>query len=333
MQIYEIMQKQPVNEIGIPNAVKNLSQKVVQKYPGLSDQAIMAKAANVGQAINRAGTAVGNAVGTAATGVKNAVTPYANLIGKGLNAASNQYIKSKTGVDVAAQTRPAGSPYGTARAGAASMNEPLIAQQAKSQMALWYKSLQTLMQQQGVSAPGQLNPASKQEMKRNLWNQLHKNFMQGLVGNNYTQLKKYVDRQAQAEAAQISDNIKVALAPILDLENPLPDPQTQLQQWTSLAKAAYQAMSLAQFRPAKSVYDWSPESEAKRQATIAMLKQKLLQPMLAQDAKEKIVSQLKLLQNPPQTAADLNLGGQPLNPNDPTDAQILALLRAQGKIQ
>jgi hypothetical protein len=329
MQIYEIMQKQTVNEIGIPNAINNLSQKLVQKYPGLSDQALKAKAANVGQAINQAGTAVGNA----ATGVKNAVKPYTDLIGKGLNTAANNYIKSQTGVDVGAQTRAPGSPYGTARAGAASMNEPLIAQQAKSQMALWNKSLQTLMQQQKVTSPTQLSPANKQEMKRNLWNQLHRNFMQGLVGNNYTQLKKYVDRQAQGEAAKISDDIKVALAPIFDLENTLPNPQTQLQEWTSLIKAAYQAMSLVQFRPAKSVYDWSPEAEAKRQATVSMLKQKLLQPMLAQDVKDKITSQLKLLQNTPQTAADLNLGGQPLNPNDPTDAQIIALLRAQGKIQ
>lgn len=187
------------------------------------------------------------------------------------------------------------SKYGpAAQQQAAKMSEPVIQQQAEKELAIWNASVLNLLRQNGVSSPAQLDRTTKQSLARTLVNQLHKNFMQNKVGADYKTLPKLVDLAKQPEAQALVKNIQTALNSILNFNAPAQDKQTQLAQWIALSRAAYNAMSMIQFHPSK-------QTVAKTQ-----------------------VPDLK--QNPDGT---YSIGGQKLNPKDPTDAKIIQRINAQ----
>jgi hypothetical protein len=197
----------------------------------------------------------------------------------------------KIGTDVPA------TPYKYGPAGqqqAAKMSEPAIQLQAEKEMANWNASILNLLKQNGVSSPAQLDRATKQSLATTLVNQLHKNFMQQRLGSDYKSLPRLIDVKKQPEAQAAVKDIQVALNSILNFNTPAQDKQTQLAQWLALSRAAYNAMSLVQFHPSKS--------------TMAQTR----------------VPELK--QNPDGT---YSIGGQKLNPADPTDAKIIQKIQAQ----
>lgn len=167
--------------------------------------------------------------------------------------------------------------YGAAQDMAAKVNEPLIKQQAKAAMDKWNKSLANL------SKTGGLTPANKAAMQRGLWREVHNNMMRGRLGNNFKTLPKQVwpEPNVQKKAEEIVSNVEQAFNTIANSMT-----GTTLQDWESLTRGAYQAMSLAQFESTRSHQTLSKEEEARRQIEIDKLKVEIVD-------KEKRVEEIK----------------------------------------
>lgn len=222
---------------------------------------------------------------------ENALGAFASGAGKALGVSGDvsDAISSMGG------SGPADAKYGPAAGQqAAKMAEPVIQQQAEKELAIWNASVLNLLKQNNVSSPSQLDRATKQSLATTLVNQLHKNFMQNKVGTNYKTLPKLVDVKKQSEAQTTVSSIQSALNAILNFNAPAQDKKTQLAQWMALGRAAYHAMSLVQFHPSKQT----------------MVKTQV--PDLKQNSD-----------------GSYSIGGQKLNPADPTDAKIIQKIQAQ----
>jgi anti-sigma28 factor (negative regulator of flagellin synthesis) len=249
--------------------------------------------------------------------------------------------------------------FGAARGMAAKVNEPLIKQQAKAAMDKWNKSL--------ASLPGGLTPANKTAMQRGLWREVHNNMLRGKLGNNFKSLPRQVwpEPNVQKEAEEIVSSLEQAFNLIANRMT-----ETTLQDWESLARSAYQAMSLAQFESVRSHQTLSKEEEARRQVEIDKLKAEIVEKerrveeiksqiaagnytvqtkAIAQNAIKDLdatrAALLDLTMNkapgqspgrspaaPSAAAPAMSFGGEPQDPNDPATARLMAMAKAQGKI-
>jgi len=222
---------------------------------------------------------------------ENALGAFASGAGKALGVSGD--------VSGAVASIGGGSPtpykYGPAgQQQAAKMSEPVIQLQAEKESANWNASILNLLKQNGVSHAAQLDRATKDSLAKTLVNQLHKNLMQQKLGIDYKTLPKLVDPTKQADAQNIVKQIQTALNNILNFNAPAQDKKTQLAQWTELSRAAYNAMSLAQFFPSK------------------------------QTMKQTRVPELTQNQD-----GTYSIGGNKLNPNDPVDAKMIQKIQAQ----
>lgn len=182
-----------------------------------------------------------------------------NVLGTALGAAASG-AASALGVsgDVSAAFGsigggPAASGYGDARRKAAAAAKPLIDANAKKEMQNWNAAVADLVKQKQVQKASQLDTSSKMALRRDLFNRLHKVFMQGRLGNNYIQeLPTSVDKLRQPEARDLVNRLNLATQAIMNFNREAATPEEQLKQWQTLSQTAYDAMSLTQFYPATS---------------------------------------------------------------------------------
>lgn len=258
----------------------------------------LAKGATAMKSLPAAGAAVGKALGTIAT------------------AKAGQYVQQKTGIS------PGGveaNPYGDQESQAAQAAKPVIAQQSKEQQKLWNTAINKMQQAQNVVTPMQLNSSSKAELGRSLNTQLHRNLLQNKLGSDYRQLSRFVDNDpdTQTKAKQIIDDIDTALQGISGALVKYKSADQSKLDWDLLANAAYEAMSLVQFRPGRGQAPTAAKSAAGQQNPVQAAQTNLIQTsgvtpsMLAQI--QAIVGQLPATRsNDPTTQAYLQaLGFKP----------------------
>ena len=149
---------------------------------------------------------------------------------------------------------PAASGYGDARRkAAAAAAKSSIEAMAKREMQSWNTAVADLVKQKQVQDAKQLDTSSKMKLRRDLFNRLHKVFMQGRLGNNYIQaLPTSVDKLRQPEAKDLVNRLTLEARDIMNFNKPSSSPEEQLKQWQTLSQTAYDAMSLTQFYPATS---------------------------------------------------------------------------------
>jgi hypothetical protein len=147
---------------------------------------------------------------------------------------------------------PAASGYGDARRKAAAATaKTSIEAMAKREMQSWNAAVADLVKQKQVQKASQLDTSSKMALRRDLFNRLHKVFMQGRLGNNYIQeLPTSVDKLRQPEAKDLVNRLNLATQAIMNFNKEAATPEEQLKQWQNLSQTAYDAMSLSQFYPA-----------------------------------------------------------------------------------
>ena len=150
-------------------------------------------------------------------------------------------VFDKTGQDIAR------GPEAEQRARA--MSKSMIATQAATNQKLWNQGVATMMRQAGVGSAAQLDPTSRQSLNINLSNQLHKNFLQGMI-KDYKQLAAAVEvpkpPSQTPPATEVIPAIEAAMDQIASLRN-IDNPQASTADWQKLATAAYDAMALLQF--------------------------------------------------------------------------------------
>lgn len=172
-------------------------------------------------------------------------------------------VFDKTGQDIAR------GPEAEQRARAASKS--MIATQAATNQKLWNQAVANMMKQTGAGSAAQLDPTSRQSLTINLSNQLHKNFLQGMI-KDYKQLAAAVEvpkpPSQTPPATEVVPAIEAAMNQIASLEN-MDKPQASTADWQKLATAAYDAMALLQFhskagaeQAARSVRAADPQTDA-----------------------------------------------------------------------
>ena len=139
------------------------------------------------------------------------------------------------------------NPYGDQRAAAAKASAPLISQQARQELAKWNKAVASTVKQAGVAGLAQLPPASRNALELSLMNQVTSNFLQGKLGKDYRQLPKWLEPDAQQEAAAQIAKLDNAIKAIMNFDAPKSGPEAELQRWQDLAQATYDMRSLMQF--------------------------------------------------------------------------------------
>jgi hypothetical protein len=144
------------------------------------------------------------------------------------------------------------SAYGDARQKAAAQAaKPLIAAMAKQEMQAWNVAVADLVKQKQVQKASQLDASSKMALRRDLFNRLHKVFMQDRLGDNYLkELPTSVDKLRQPAAKDLVNRLNLATQAIMNFNKEAATPEEQLKQWQNLSQTAYEAMSLPQFYPA-----------------------------------------------------------------------------------
>jgi hypothetical protein len=144
------------------------------------------------------------------------------------------------------------SAYGDARQkAAAAAAKPMIATVAKQEMQAWNVAVADLVKQKQVQKASQLDASSKMALRRDLFNRLHKVFMQGRLGDNYLkELPTSVDKLRQPAAKDLVNRLNLATQAIMNFNKEAATPEEQLKQWQNLSQTAYEAMSLPQFYPA-----------------------------------------------------------------------------------
>ena len=163
----------------------------------------------------------------------------AKAVGSHIKSAASDYISNKTGLD--AEWSKA-SPYGDQQTAAATAAVPVIKAQAEKQQKLWAAGVAKTLQQNNVNDLSQLDSGTKAGLQRSLMNQIHRNFLQSKLGNDYKQLTNNVDPSMAAQADGVVQRIGRAANKILSV-----DPAQSLVAWQSLSQATYDALSMMQF--------------------------------------------------------------------------------------
>jgi hypothetical protein len=224
------------------------------------------------------------------------------------------------------------SAYGDARQKAAAQAaRPLIAALAKKEMQAWNVAIADMLKKEKVQSREQLSPASKSELARDLNTRLHVELMKNSAGADYTQgLPNNVDQLSQPKATALVDRLNTAKQDILDFDQPATATQ-QLAQWQALSQAAYEAMSLTQFYPARKIT--LPEILPNPDGTYNIGKLKLTGNPVDQLIVQKI--QAEQQKNPnakPQlrsnTDGSINIGAQRLDPRNPDEAKAIARIES-----
>jgi hypothetical protein len=118
----------------------------------------------------------------------------------------------------------------------------VIKAQAEKQQKLWAAGVAKTLQQNNVNDLSQLDSGTKAGLQRSLMNQIHRNFLQNKLGNDYKQLTNNVDPSMAAQADGVVQRIGRAANKILSA-----DPAQSLVAWQSLSQATYDALSMIQF--------------------------------------------------------------------------------------
>jgi len=163
----------------------------------------------------------------------------AKAVGSHVKSAASDYIKQKTGLDA---EWGKSTPYGDQQTAAATAAAPVIKAQAEKQQKLWADGVAKTLQQNNVNDLSQLDSGTKAGLQRSLMNQIHRNFLQSKLGNDYKQLTNYVDPSMAAQADGVVQRIGRAANKILSV-----DPAQSLVAWQSLSQATYDALSMMQF--------------------------------------------------------------------------------------
>ena len=163
----------------------------------------------------------------------------AKAVGSHVKSAASDYISNKTGLDAEWDNA---SPYGDQQKTAATAAAPVIKAQAEKQQKLWAAGIAKTLQQNNVNNLSQLDSGTKAGLQRSLMTQIHRNFLQSQLGNDYKQLTNYVDPSMAAQADGVVQRIGRAANKILSV-----DPAQSLVAWQSLSQATYDALSMMQF--------------------------------------------------------------------------------------
>ena len=163
----------------------------------------------------------------------------AKAVGSHVKSAASDYISNKTGLD--AEWDDA-SPYGDQQKAAATAAAPVIKAQAEKQQKLWAAGVAKTLQQNNLKDLSQLDSGTKAGLQRSLMNQIHRNFLQSKLGNDYKQLPNNVDPSMAPQADGVVQRIGRAANKILSV-----DPAQSLVAWQSLSQATYDALSMMQF--------------------------------------------------------------------------------------
>ena len=181
-------------------------------------------------------------------GVLGAIAGGAKAIAGGVASQLASTASQKVlGTDVFDKTDKALGPEAEQRARA--MSKSMIATQAATNQKLWNQAVANMMKQTGAGSAAELDPTSRQSLTINLSNQLHKNFLQGMI-KDYKQLAAAVEvpqpPSQTPPATEVVPAIEAAMNQIASLEN-MDKPQASTADWQKLATAAYDAMALLQF--------------------------------------------------------------------------------------
>jgi len=228
MQIHEIFRRR-TNE-GILKGVKTL--------PPRNDRGRFMPVAATG-AFNNMATNLTAPTAAPAPAAPGKLGSIAKAVGSHVKSAASDYIKQKTGLD--AEWGKA-SPYGDQQKAAATTAAPVIKAHAEKQQKLWADGVAKTLQQNNVNDLSQLDSGTKAGLQRSLMNQIHRNFLQSKLGNDYKQLTNYVDPTMAAQADGVVQRIGRAANKIMTV-----DPAQSLAAWQALSQATYDAMSMMQF--------------------------------------------------------------------------------------
>ena len=230
MQIFEITQRQPVNEISYAATKDYVSAKTpdfVKNY-----------AAATPAAVSR-GAAVG--------------TGFAGALGSALTNAPLKALGARTGSDLVPDPDRVGL-FGKSRAAISDRMDqavqaamPAITQQAAQQWRMWQASTADMVKKAGVQNISEIDP---QQLREPLMTQVQTMAAkQGL--RNYQNLPNYVDAEAFGGAAkyQALDTVKAIDAAIAAILDPKQQVGTQARDnWITLCKKIYSAGLQLKFR-------------------------------------------------------------------------------------
>jgi hypothetical protein len=235
----------------------------------------------------------------------------AKAVGSHIKSAASDYISNKTGLDAEWDNA---SPYGDQQKAAATAAAPVIKAQAEKQQKLWADGVAKTLQQNNVNDLSQLDSGTKAGLQRSLMNQIHRNFLQSKLGNDYKQLPNNVDPSMTAQADGAVQRIGRAANKILTV-----DPAQSLTAWQSLSQATYDALSMMQFN---SGYGGGGNRTAKKPGAATPEKD----PIVDQAAQE-IITASGITQ--PQLQQVQNIVGK-LPDADTQDPRTKAYLKAIG---
>lgn len=228
--------------------------------------------------------------------------------------------------------------YGDARQKAAAQQaQPLIAQLAKQEMQGWNMAIADMLKQEKVQSTAELSPTARITLKRNLWDRLHKVLMQGKLGTNYVQsLPSSVDKRSRPAATKMVNQLNAATQAVMNFKQPAKDAAQQLMQWTTLARNAYDAMSLAQFNPAQRSGQAKrmPEIKPNPDKSFNIGNQKInpLDPVgkeITQKIQAAQAANSNQVPNIISAQDGIRIGNSLLDPRNPTDAKIIELIQSQ----
>lgn len=230
MQIFEITQRQPVNEISYAATKDYVSAKTpdfVKNY-----------AAATPAAMSR-GAAVG--------------TGFAGALGSALTNAPLKALGARTGSDLVPDPDRVGL-FGKSRAAISDRMDqavqaamPAITQQAAQQWRMWQASTADMVEKAGVQNISEIDP---QQLREPLMTQVQTMVSkQGI--RNYKNLPNYVDAEAFGGAAKYEalDTVKAIDAAIAAILDPKQQVGTQARDnWIALSKEIYSAGLQLKFR-------------------------------------------------------------------------------------
>lgn len=273
---------------------------------------------------------------TARKPTQEAVNPGAVVGALGSKLAA--YNAQRAGLSMPHDTASA---YGDMRAKAAAAADPLINQMAADEMAKWNQSLSDAMKSTGARSPGSLPPRVKQGLSNSFINRVYGYFLDGQLGNDFSQFPRYVDNKSKSEASILLSELQGSIQAILNYNSPPSTPQGQFQQWRNLSKATYDMRSLMQFNSAKNRAPAAP-----KKMPIIMLdpagKFKIGSTTLnyrspvSTNVHSLIMSMMPTPTSPEPTitvspSGDVLLDGHLLNPRDPIEGEIVKIITAEIK--
>jgi hypothetical protein len=239
----------------------------------------------------------------------------------------------------AARGGAAVSAYGDARQkAAAAAAKPMIAAVAKQEMQAWNVAVADLVKQKQVQKASQLDASSKMALRRDLFNRLHKVFMQGRLGDNYLkELPTSVDKLRQPAAKDLVNRLNLATQAIMNFNKEAATPEEQLKQWQNLSQTAYEAMSLPQFYPAQSSRAVSAEmpeilpnpTGSYNIGPNLTLTGNPVDQLIVQKIQAELKTNPKARLRPKEnTDGSISIGSQRLDPRDPNEAKAIARIKS-----